>query len=112
MLNRLSDREAEVLDVISTGCTNIECGMLLSVGEKTIKHHLTSIYKKLNCKSRLQAILIFLDLRQTNSRERLEASLSNIISYIYANGLEKEDIANLCNLSKSEVNSYINKKSA
>lgn len=61
---RLSKREVEVVERISTGTTNKEAADQLFVSEKTIKFHLTNIYKKMKCKSRSQLIVACFDYRE------------------------------------------------
>lgn len=53
----LSDREAAVACEVSKGQSNKEVASNLFVSEKTIKFHLTSVYKKMNLKSRSQLIV-------------------------------------------------------
>lgn len=53
----LSSREAEVAALVSTGKPNKEVALQLFVTEKTVKFHLTNIYKKLGVKSRSQLIV-------------------------------------------------------
>lgn len=53
----LSNREVEVAKVVVQGKTNKETANLLFVTEKTVKFHLTNIYKKLAVKSRTQMIV-------------------------------------------------------
>src|SRR3989338_3670889 len=53
----LSNREAEVADLVSKGLSNKEVANQLFVTEKTVKFHLTNIYKKMNVKSRAQLIV-------------------------------------------------------
>jgi len=53
----LTPREQEVLHVLATGCTNKEIGQDLFISEKTVKTHLSSIFRKLKVTRRLQAIL-------------------------------------------------------
>jgi DNA-binding CsgD family transcriptional regulator len=48
----LSNREAEVAELVSKGLSN-----KLFVTEKTVKFHLTNIYKKMNLRSRAQLIV-------------------------------------------------------
>ena len=48
----LSNREAEVAELVSKGLSNKEVANQLFVTEKTVKFHLTNIYKKMNVKSR------------------------------------------------------------
>jgi DNA-binding NarL/FixJ family response regulator len=53
----LTPREQEVLHVLATGCTNKEIAQDLFISEKTVKTHLSSIFRKLKVTRRLQAIL-------------------------------------------------------
>src|ERR1700723_2243925 len=53
----LSHREAEVAELVSKGLSNKEVAGQLFVTEKTVKFHLTNIYKKMAVKSRAQLIV-------------------------------------------------------
>jgi DNA-binding CsgD family transcriptional regulator len=53
----LSNREAEVGELVSKGLSNKEVANQLFVTEKTVKFHLTNIYKKMSVKSRAQLIV-------------------------------------------------------
>ncbi len=53
----LSNREAEVAELVSKGLSNKEVANKLFVTEKTVKFHLTNIYKKMSVKSRAQLIV-------------------------------------------------------
>ncbi len=53
----LSNREAEVAELVTRGLSNKEVANQLFVTEKTVKFHLTNIYKKMNLKSRAQLIV-------------------------------------------------------
>ena len=53
----LSKREAEVVEMVTKGLSNKEVANQLFVTEKTIKFHLTNIYKKMSLKSRTQLIV-------------------------------------------------------
>jgi DNA-binding CsgD family transcriptional regulator len=53
----LSNREAEVAELVSRGLSNKEVANQLFVTEKTVKFHLTNIYKKMSVKSRAQLIV-------------------------------------------------------
>ncbi len=53
----LSNREAEVAVLVSQGLPNKEVAEKLFVTEKTVKFHLTNIYKKMCVKSRAQLIV-------------------------------------------------------
>ncbi len=51
----LTERESEILSLLSTGMTNRELGTSLYVSENTIKTHLRSLYAKLGVRNRAQA---------------------------------------------------------
>jgi two-component system, NarL family, response regulator LiaR len=51
----LTERESEILSLLSTGMTNRELGKNLYVSENTIKTHLRSLYNKLGVRNRAQA---------------------------------------------------------
>src|SRR5580693_7111456 len=51
----LTERESELLSLLSTGMTNRELGSHLYVSENTIKTHLRSLYAKLEVRNRAQA---------------------------------------------------------
>lgn len=50
-------REEEVLQLIADGCSTVEVAKALSISQKTVKNHLTSIYQKLDARDRTQAML-------------------------------------------------------
>jgi DNA-binding NarL/FixJ family response regulator len=52
----LSYREQQVLIRISRGLTNKEIASQLGLNERTIKHYLTQLFKKMRVRNRLQAI--------------------------------------------------------
>jgi two-component system, NarL family, nitrate/nitrite response regulator NarL len=53
----LSDREIEVVDLIGEGMKNKEIAAKLSISESTVRHHLTSIFGKLDVSDRLELII-------------------------------------------------------
>lgn len=53
----LSNRETEVARWVSRGLCNKDVAKRLFVTEKTVKFHLTSIYKKLRIKNRAQLVV-------------------------------------------------------
>ncbi|GGF99155.1 DNA-binding response regulator [Rhodococcoides trifolii] len=57
-LERLTDREIEVLRVMATGATNAAIGQQLFLGETTVKTHLSSVFQKLEVGSRVGAALV------------------------------------------------------
>ena len=52
----LSYREQQVLIRISRGLTNKEIAIQLGLNERTIKHYLTQLFKKMRVRNRLEAI--------------------------------------------------------
>ena len=57
LLKGLSNRETEVAELLTQGLPNKEIANRLFVTEKTVKFHLTNVYKKMNVKSRSQLIV-------------------------------------------------------
>lgn len=53
----LSDREMEILLYVVRGSSNREIGNALYISEKTVKNHLSSIFRKLAVEDRTQAAL-------------------------------------------------------
>lgn len=53
----LSDRELQILTYVVRGSSNREIGQALFISEKTVKNHLSSIFRKLEVDDRTQAAL-------------------------------------------------------
>jgi len=53
----LTAREVEVLDLIADGLLNKEIAKKLYISEKTVKNHVSSIFRKLNVSDRTQAAI-------------------------------------------------------
>jgi DNA-binding CsgD family transcriptional regulator len=58
----LTVREAEILSLLTTGCTNREIADRLYLSNKTVEHHVSSILSKLGVTSRQDAAHVALDL--------------------------------------------------
>jgi len=56
-LSQLTDRERQVLSLVAAGLSNRQISTRLSVAEKTVKTHLSSIFRKLAVTDRTQAAL-------------------------------------------------------
>ncbi|WP_088036452.1 response regulator [Evansella clarkii] len=55
--SELTEREKEVLVCLVEGLSNREIGEKLFISEKTVKIHVSKIFRKLNVKSRSQAVI-------------------------------------------------------
>lgn len=53
----LSEREAQVARLVSTGASNKEVASQLSITERTVKAHLSAVFEKLGLRDRLQLSL-------------------------------------------------------
>ena len=54
-INLLTRRELEVLKLLSVGLYNKEIGKKLDISERTVKNHISSIFKKIDVTDRTQA---------------------------------------------------------
>lgn len=66
-VERLTQREEEVLGCLTKGCTNKEIADSLFISERTVKSHLNSIFRKIHVTRRLQAILYAIENRSEKS---------------------------------------------
>ncbi len=55
--NSLTSREIEVLELIAEGMINKEIAKQLYISEKTVKNHVSNIFRKLNVSDRTQAAI-------------------------------------------------------
>lgn len=55
-LELLTDRELEVVALVSEGYTNKEVGGRLFLSETTVRHHLTTIFRKLKVRNRFELL--------------------------------------------------------
>ena len=55
----LTDREREVLELVSKGMSNAEISDALCIGEKTVKTHVSRLLQKMNVRSRTQLAVHF-----------------------------------------------------
>jgi len=58
--NQLSDREMEILNMMSTGLSNKGIARQAGITEGTVKFHVNSILSKLDCASRTEAVSLAL----------------------------------------------------
>jgi DNA-binding NarL/FixJ family response regulator len=60
-LSLLTERELEILTLLASGLSNAELGAKLYLSEPTIKTHLSSIFRKLGVRDRVQAVIAAYD---------------------------------------------------
>ncbi len=65
-LEKLSNREIEVLKLVSVGMFNKEIGKRLDISERTVKNHMSNIFKKIECTDRTQAAVFAIRNRLVN----------------------------------------------
>jgi len=63
ILSDLTPRELQVLELIARGIHNGEIARMLFISEKTVKNHISSIFKKLQVEDRTQAALTAIKLK-------------------------------------------------
>lgn len=56
-IDSLTQREREVITLIGEGLHNREIGQRLSISDTTVRHHLTSVFAKLNLTNRLELVI-------------------------------------------------------
>jgi DNA-binding NarL/FixJ family response regulator len=75
---RLTPRELEIMERIAQGLSNKEIGQAFAIREKTVKHHLTSIFTKVGVSSRLELALFALSHRSREAPPVRDATLANL----------------------------------
>ena len=57
-LEELGTRERQVLELVASGLSNQEIGLRMGLAERTVKHYITNVLKKLQVRSRVEAALL------------------------------------------------------
>lgn len=70
-LKLLTDREREILQLLSRGESNKAIAQTLSISYDTVKQHVRHILTKLNLSSRVKAAVLFTEQQSHNPDERL-----------------------------------------
>jgi DNA-binding NarL/FixJ family response regulator len=61
-MNKLTERERNVLENLSRGCTNRELAQKMQLSENTVKQHVSAVYRKLEVRNRAEATSRALEL--------------------------------------------------
>lgn len=70
LLNRLTNRERQIVEFLAGGESNKGIAAKLGITERTVKAHLTSVFQKTGFKHRLQLALAFNGHRTAGASER------------------------------------------
>jgi DNA-binding NarL/FixJ family response regulator len=57
LVEPLTDRELQILNLTGKGFTNKAIGMQLGISDRTVQNHLANIFQKLNAESRTEAVM-------------------------------------------------------
>jgi DNA-binding NarL/FixJ family response regulator len=68
ILERISTREREVLSFVADGADNLKIAAHLNISERTVRAHVSSLYRKLGVENRTQMALLAQRLRVTGPR--------------------------------------------
>jgi DNA-binding NarL/FixJ family response regulator len=71
-LEGITDRESEILALITQGKSNAEIAALTYLSPNTVKSYIRSIYRKIDVASRTQAVLWGVDHGFTPDQRRME----------------------------------------
>jgi DNA-binding NarL/FixJ family response regulator len=58
MSTQLSQRETEIMELVSEGLTNHEIAERLFLSEETVKTHVKTLFEKLHARSRAHAVAL------------------------------------------------------
>lgn len=98
----LTEREIEILELLSTGKTNKEIAQVLYITENTVETHLRHIFRKIGVKNRLQVGMYY--------RDNLLNKEQNIITEIHDNKISDFRDANMENFHRIAYSNKINSK--
>ena len=110
---RLTQREKEVVPYIVKGLENKEIANELNISEQTVKNHITSIFKKLDTKNRLQ--IIYFAIRdgfvKPEPEQRLDwnslTKRESEIAYWKTMGYSNREIIDNFNLKEQTVKNHM-----
>jgi len=72
-LNRMTEREREVLVLVARGLSNAEVATALRLGEATVRTHVGHIFAKIGVRDRAQAVVFAYESGVVRAGDTLEA---------------------------------------
>lgn len=109
LLNKLSNREQEVIKLLLEGKSNKQIASVLSISERTVEFHLKNIYEKFQVSSRIELVLKLGKAAGGAESEKLGASTVATASELVENGDRHSLMTNWATVLKQTVSS-INKE--
>jgi DNA-binding CsgD family transcriptional regulator len=65
----ITDREANVIQLVFNGCSNMQIAESFEITERTVKAHLTNIYHKLHVDNKIGLVNFLIDYNLVSSQE-------------------------------------------
>lgn len=65
--NELTDRQRQILHLLSQGYYNKEIAIRLCISENTVEQHISHIYRKLNVCNRVEASRLYHNQQESNN---------------------------------------------
>lgn len=78
LFSELSSRDLQILYYLSEGFSNKEIGEKIFLSEKTVRNRLTTIFKLLNVKDRMQATLLALEHDIEKLMKQIKSDISSL----------------------------------
>jgi two-component system, NarL family, nitrate/nitrite response regulator NarL len=74
LLDRLTQREREVLGMVASGADNLQISARLGITERTVKAHVSNLYRKLDVQNRVEMAMVMYKSQSPQSRSEPDSS--------------------------------------